>query len=93
MAPYAVLAEPRDGDWRALLHRKLAPLVANASSVTDAAQRVNKRLWSLWDPPIVFVADQTPAIMSPFQVLSHRHGEALPSARCLTRSKRQLAAR
>ncbi len=63
--PYANLDEPRDA-WRAVFTRTLTPLVANATSLTDAALRLNRDMWALWG--IVFKANQTPMILSPSQV-------------------------
>jgi hypothetical protein len=71
--PYAVLGEPRD-DWRALFTDKFGPLVKHAASITEAAQTLNKHIWGLWTPNILFVPDQTPKIMSPFEVIKHRQG-------------------
>mmetsp|Transcript_19972 Transcript_19972/g.43709 ORF Transcript_19972/g.43709 Transcript_19972/m.43709 type:complete len:342 (-) Transcript_19972:120-1145(-) len=72
--PYAVLGEPRDGDWRTIFNHKFSPLVKNVSSITEAAQTLNEHIWHMWQPNIVFVPDQTPAIMSPFEVLKNRRG-------------------
>lgn len=63
--PYANLDEPRD-DWRILFSQALSGLVKDAKSSTEAAQILNRDVWSLWG--IVFKADQTPEIMSPSQV-------------------------
>lgn len=69
--PYAVLGEARDGDWRSMMWPRFRPLVAAAGSLTEAAQALNRGVWATWEPPLRFVADQTPAIMSPFQVIAH----------------------
>ena len=63
--------DPRRRDaWAPLFAQTLAPLVANATSLEEAAALV---AWKVWDafpgPRIVFKANQTPLIMSPFQVL------------------------
>ena len=52
-------------------------VVASAGSLTEAAQALNANLWATWQPPLRFVADQTPAIMSPFEVITHGYGTAL----------------
>ncbi|KAL6757256.1 hypothetical protein V8C86DRAFT_2629536 [Haematococcus lacustris] len=65
--PYASLDEPRD-EWRQLFVDRLAPLVAGATSSTQAAQILNAKIWDLWG--IRFKADQTPDIMSPAQVIA-----------------------
>lgn len=76
VVPYASFDEPRD-EWRPLLTELLAPLVADASTLVEAAQRVNARLWHQWDPPIRFVAEQTrvghPGQLSPFAVIRARN--------------------
>lgn len=69
--------DPRKRDpWAPLFAETLAPLVANATSLEEAAALV---AWKVWDafpgPRIVFKANQTPLIMSPFQVLKARYGE------------------
>lgn len=69
--PYAVLGEPRDGDWRGMFWPRFQHVVASAGSLTEAAQALNANLWATWQPPLRFVADQTPAIMSPFEVITH----------------------
>lgn len=58
------LDEPRDR-WRPLLRGRLAPLVVSARSLTEAALRLNARVWDLWG--IRFRADSTPDVLSPFQ--------------------------
>ena len=45
------------------------------SSVNEAAMTLNKKIWGYWG--IVFKAEQTPAIMAPYQVTSQ------PGPRCL----------
>jgi hypothetical protein len=54
--------------------------VAAAGSLTEAAQALNRGVWATWEPPLRFVADQTPAIMSPFQVIAHGYGNSPHSA-------------
>ena len=44
----------------------LLPLVQDAGSLSEAALVLNRDIWSIWG--IVFQANQTPDIMSPFQV-------------------------
>ncbi|GAX83920.1 hypothetical protein CEUSTIGMA_g11344.t1 [Chlamydomonas eustigma] len=60
------LDEPRD-KWRSLMMPLFSPLVENASSITEAAQILNRDIWKIWG--IHFVPGQTPAIMSPSQVI------------------------
>ncbi|KIZ07847.1 transglutaminase domain protein [Monoraphidium neglectum] len=68
--PYRHLDEPYQ-PWRKLFFQKLAPLVAGASSITEAAQIINRDVWALFsDPPIHFVPDQAPEILSPAQVIA-----------------------
>ena len=57
--------EPRD-NWRAMFFQRFLPLVQNASSLSEAALTLNKEIWSIWG--ITFKSNQTPEIMSPFQV-------------------------
>jgi len=64
--PHASLDEPRD-EWRPLLRAALADRVADAGSLGEAAQRVNRDVWGIWN--ITFRPEQTPAIMSPTQVI------------------------
>lgn len=67
--------EPRD-DWRGLFFTRFMPLVEGASSLSEAALILNRDIWAIWD--ITFKANQTPDIMSPFQVSASMH-EALHS--------------
>ncbi|KAI8476013.1 MAG: hypothetical protein J3K34DRAFT_402677 [Monoraphidium minutum] len=68
--PYRHLDEPY-APWRRAFWDKLAPLVANATSTVEAAQIINRDVWALFaDPPIHFVADQAPEILSPAQVIA-----------------------
>lgn len=57
--------DERRDRWRPLFRARLAPLVAGAGSLTDAALRVNAGVWALWG--IRFKADSTPDVLSPFQ--------------------------
>ncbi len=57
--------EARD-TWRPLFWECFSPLVQAASGVSAAVLSLNKNIWSLWN--ITFKANQTPDIMSPFQV-------------------------
>jgi hypothetical protein len=50
------------------MRAKVAPLIANSSSILEAALLINKNLWSLWKPALHFQALQTPKIMSTSQV-------------------------
>ena len=68
VAPYALVDEQRD-EWRPMMYRKASGLLAGITEQVDAVLAVNKGLWSLWEPAIKFVADQTPKTMSPFQVM------------------------
>lgn len=43
--------EPRD-DWRGLFFSRFLPLVENASSTSEAALILNKKVWAIWN--IVF---------------------------------------
>lgn len=66
--PYRSVDEPLDTqDWRPLFFEKFIPLVAEASSLADAAQVLNRDIWAIWG--LRFVPDQTPEIMSVSQVL------------------------
>lgn len=57
--------EPRD-NWRPLFHERFSRLVQNANGLSEAALALNRDIWSIWN--ITFLANQTPDIMSPFQV-------------------------
>ena len=57
--------EARD-DWRGLFFMRFMPLVERASSLSEAALILNRDIWGIWN--ITFKANQTPDIMSPFQV-------------------------
>jgi hypothetical protein len=74
--PYASFDEPRD-DWRPLFAELLAPVVADARSVEEAALLMNVRLWRQWEPPVVFVPMQTRAghagQLSPLAVVRARN--------------------
>ncbi len=65
--PYACTNENREA-WRPLVRSKAAPLVRHAVSFSDAALRINRNIWHQWKPAIVFKPQQTPSIMSPFEV-------------------------
>ncbi len=80
--PYANLDEPRD-DWRLLFQPLMAPVVANASSITEAAQVLNRDIWAMWG--IVFKPHQTPDIMSPSQVGASSAARRWPG--CAQRSR------
>lgn len=65
---YRNLEEPIDDfNWRVLFHEKIAPMVAGAASLTEAAQIINRDIWQLWG--LHFVPDKSPEIMSPGQVI------------------------
>ena len=76
--------EPRD-DWRGLFFSRFLPLVQDAGSLSEAALVLNRDIWSIWG--IVFQANQTPDIMSPFQV---KNSCCLLSARPKERQTRYL---
>lgn len=66
--PYANLDEERDfTTWRPMFHALFSPLVAPAKSITEAAQILNRHIWSFWG--IYFKPQQTPEIMSPTQTI------------------------
>lgn len=61
--------EDRDG-CRHYFERLVQPMIANTSSIGNAALLVNKNLWSIkdyWD--VHFKPNQSPEILSPTQVL------------------------
>uniref|UniRef100_A0A7S3QL17 Transglutaminase-like domain-containing protein n=1 Tax=Dunaliella tertiolecta TaxID=3047 RepID=A0A7S3QL17_DUNTE len=64
--PYASLDEKRD-DWRPVFSFLFSSKVRSAHSLTEAAQILNHGIWKIWG--ITFQPDQTPEIMSPFQVI------------------------
>ena len=66
--------EPRD-NWRGLFFSRFLPLVQDARSLSEATLILNRDIWGIWG--IIFEANQTPDIMSPFQVKQHW----LPKAR------------
>lgn len=67
--PYRSVDEQLDEqDWRPMFFASFMSLVAEADSLTEAAQILNKEIWALWD--LRFVPDQTPEIMSVGQVLA-----------------------
>ncbi len=71
--------EPRD-NWRPLFFQRFLPLIQDARSLSEAALILNENIWSIWG--IVFKPNQTPEIMSPFQVIESlriflTHGTAL----------------
>lgn len=68
--PYASVDEPRD-NWRPLFFQRFLPLIQDAGSLSEAALILNENIWSIWD--IVFKPNQTPEIMSPFQVIQAGH--------------------
>jgi hypothetical protein len=57
--------EPRDA-WRPLFFSRFLPLIKYATTLSKAALILNKEIWSIWN--VTFKANQTPDIMSPFQV-------------------------
>lgn len=70
--PYASVNEARS-DWRRLFGATLGPLVAKATSRTEALQEANKGLWSALRPqaPIVFKHQQTPLIYDPMSTIAY----------------------
>jgi hypothetical protein len=48
--------EPREL-WRGLMFTVVAPLVANATTLTEAALLINKNLWGLWQPTVPWTWD------------------------------------
>lgn len=70
VSPYANVNERRD-DWRPLFVQKFSPFISSASSLSEAALTINRRIWSVWN--ITFLSDQTPTIMSPFQTIAAHH--------------------
>ncbi|WIA31582.1 hypothetical protein OEZ86_002470 [Tetradesmus obliquus] len=66
--PYRNLDEPIDIDWRSLFLKRFGPMVADASSLTEAAQLLNRDIWKIWG--LHFVPDKSPEIMSPGQTLA-----------------------
>eukprot|EP00879_Flechtneria_rotunda_P002678 GHRR01002883.1.p1 GENE.GHRR01002883.1~~GHRR01002883.1.p1 ORF type:complete len:305 (+),score=65.54 GHRR01002883.1:356-1270(+) len=67
VVPYRNVDEPLD-NWRAMFYKRFAPMVANATSLAEAAQILNRDIWRIWG--IHFLPDQTPEIMSVTQVLA-----------------------
>ncbi|CEM00019.1 unnamed protein product [Vitrella brassicaformis CCMP3155] len=74
--PYAYFDEPRES-WRPVLYSHASKVLSvhppSPSSLRAAAQLLNEYIWSTWEPPIVFVADRTPAVMSPLDVIEARN--------------------
>lgn len=75
------LDERRDR-WRPLFRARLAPLAADARSLTEAALQLNARAWGLWG--IEFRADSTPDVLSPFQArpAQQAHASTLCDGAC-----------
>ncbi len=73
LPPWSV-DEHRD-DWRAFFLVTLLPFVEGSASLEEAAQFVNQHVWTLpqFGGNITFLANQTPEIMSPFQVIEAQH--------------------
>ena len=67
--------DERRDRWRPLFRARLAPLVADARSLTEAALQLNARAWGLWG--IEFRADSTPAVLSPFQARPPQQAQAV----------------
>ena len=59
--------DERREDWRLLFQERFSPLISGATGLSGAALTLNREIWQLWN--ITFKANQTPDIMSPFQVL------------------------
>jgi hypothetical protein len=51
LAPCCSVGEPREL-WRGLMSSVVAPLVANATTLGEAALLVNKNVWDLWTPTV-----------------------------------------
>ncbi|CAL5223901.1 g6497 [Coccomyxa viridis] len=64
--PYAIVDERRD-NWRPLFQEHFSPLISDAAAISEAALTLNREIWQFWN--ITFKANQTPNIMSPFQVI------------------------
>ena len=62
-----------------MFFQRFLPLVQNATSLSEAALILNKEIWSIWG--IAFKSNQTPDIMSPFQVCRQ-----LPQLSCIALS-------
>jgi hypothetical protein len=67
--PYAVLNEARE-NWRPLFHHAFMPLVANASSTTEAALRLNQHIWDLVE--VKYEEQLSPHITSPLEALAYK---------------------
>ena len=76
--------ELRD-NWRPLFHERFSPLVKNATGISEAALLLNQHIWPIWN--ITFKANQTPDIMSQFQVVSCCH-----PCKCATEQDQQTRA-
>ena len=60
--------DERRDNWRPLFQERFSPLLSDAAGISEAALTLNREIWQFWN--ITFKANQTPDIMSPFQVLS-----------------------
>ena len=67
----ACRVDERRDNWRPLFQEHFSPLISGATGLSDAALTLNKEIWQIWN--ITFEANQTPDIMSPFQVLWASH--------------------
>jgi len=73
LPPWSV--DERRDEWRAFFLESLLPLVQGAGTLEEAAAFVNREVWRLpqFGGNITFLANQTPEIMSPFQVIEAQH--------------------
>lgn len=67
--PYAVLHEARD-NWRPLFYEMFMPLVANASSTTEAALRLNAHMWDMIG--VKYEERLSPHITSPLEAIAYK---------------------
>ncbi len=65
---YSCRVDERRDTWRPLFQERFSPLIRDAAGISEAALTLNREIWQFWN--ISFKANQTPNIMSPFQVPS-----------------------
>jgi len=68
--PYANITETRD-NWRETFFKKLFPLVKNCSSMTEAAETLNQKIWELLDVKY-HATKRKKADQSPFESMNSK---------------------
>ena len=67
--PYAIMSEARQR-WRAEVRAKVAPMVADATSLKNATLEVAAHLWDAWGPPAIHYVAAPPDAVNAYDPLA-----------------------